>query len=255
MIFTGYFGGMDAIHPSRRLVSIARKPPEGIRIESYPALFPSVELLGDYQRGGVSPEAYEARYRAETLDPLNPADLKRDLDGAVLLCYENPEDFCHRKVLRRWLAEHGLLALEYRRGYGIAVVGSRGYDNYSEFSSILSSLLASFDEGQRIALVSGGANGADSLCERFAAEHEVEVRVHPADWKRLGRRAGYARNEAIWDDSDLGIAFWDGSSPGTAHSIDLAGRQHKPLVVYDYVRKHYTVHLNLLLVSGQAALF
>lgn len=36
-------------------------------------------------------------------------------DGAILLCYEDPGDFCHRRVLAEWIEKHtGIIVPEWK---------------------------------------------------------------------------------------------------------------------------------------------
>ena len=113
----------------------------------------------------------------------------------------------------------------------IAVVGSRDFDDYTLFESVMDDFLR--DKGQ-VLFVSGGANGADKLAEEYAKVHDIEIIIYKAEWKRYGRGAGFVRNKKIWDESDMGIAFWDGKSKGTQHSFKLAEKMGKALVIYNY---------------------
>ena len=118
----------------------------------------------------------------------------------------------------------------------IAVVGSRGFDDYALFKEVMDGYL---DKVGTAAFVSGGASGADTLAEQYAKENDIDVIVFKPEWKRYGKRAGYIRNEQIWEEADCGIAFWDGKSKGTQHSFKLAKKFDKELVVYDYVKKEF----------------
>ena len=69
-------------------------------------------------------------------------------------------------------------------------------------------------------IVSGGAIGIDSIAEEYAINHRLSTIIHHAQWKKYGKSAGYRRNKLIWKDSDIIIAFWDGESEGTKHTID-----------------------------------
>lgn len=113
----------------------------------------------------------------------------------------------------------------------LAVVGSRTFDDYNLLCVVLDELRTTHNIST---IVSGGANGADSLAEKYAADNNLEMKVFPAKWKELGKKAGYVRNIEIWDDSDMGVAFWDGKSRGTAHSFDISKRQNKKLYVFNY---------------------
>jgi hypothetical protein len=75
-------------------------------------------------------------------------------------------------------------------------------------------------------IIHGGAGGADSIAGEWAILAEIPVRVFPADWCRLGRRAGFVRNVEMLDEHpDLVVAFQRGGSPGTQHTIDEARRR------------------------------
>ena len=115
----------------------------------------------------------------------------------------------------------------------IAVVGSRGFNDYSLLEKTLTPYLP-------FILVSGGARGADSLAERFAGKNNLQKIIFLPDWDKYGRRAGFLRNIKIVDESDRVIAFWDGNSPGTKSSIDLARKKNKGLLVVRYKKEYAT---------------
>lgn len=104
----------------------------------------------------------------------------------------------------------------------IAVVGSRSFNDYSKVKSILDKFLK-----HGIKLVSGGAAGADTLAERYAKENDLEITVLKPEWNKYGKRAGFMRNEDIIDACDIVVAFWDGKSPGTKNSVDVAYSKQK----------------------------
>lgn len=113
----------------------------------------------------------------------------------------------------------------------LAVVGSRNFDEqfYDEIKYILSTLI----EREPVdTIVSGGAKGVDSMAERFADENRISKVIFPAQWGVYGTSAGMIRNKKIVDYCDKLVAFWDGKSPGTKNSIDLAKEQDKLLKVY-----------------------
>lgn len=108
----------------------------------------------------------------------------------------------------------------------IAVVGSRRFNDYELVKKVLKPYLP-------FVLISGGASGADSLAERFAEEYDLEIIIHYPEWEKYGRKAGYLRNTFIVRDCEFLIAFWDGHSKGTAMTIDLARKKHKPFRVVE----------------------
>ncbi len=115
----------------------------------------------------------------------------------------------------------------------IAVIGSRGFDDYQLLSSVL--------ENYHIdAIVSGGAKGADSLAARYAIENNIKLVEFLPDWS-IGLSAGFLRNQHIIDSSDMIIAFWDGVSGGTHDSIKKARKQKKNVVIVDITKKFNSI--------------
>ena len=90
-------------------VSIARSdfpwPMKGYRFEKYLPLLLSLSLLREWRAGKISKEAYTQRYYNETLSRLDPQKVYNDLDGKILLCHEPPGEFCHRRLVARWLED------------------------------------------------------------------------------------------------------------------------------------------------------
>lgn len=117
----------------------------------------------------------------------------------------------------------------------LAVVGSRGFDDYEYLAELLDTIHV-FSSVTLV--VSGGADGADSLAERWAKENNIETLIIKPDWEQYGKRAGYVRNIEIWDNSDEGIAFWDGQSKGTAHSFEIAKKQEKKIYICEYLKRN-----------------
>lgn len=111
------------------------------------------------------------------------------------------------------------------------VAGSRSFDDYELLSQTLDNLLSN---QPKVAIVSGGAKGADSLAERYAREHNLPLKVFPADWNRFGKSAGYKRNrqmhEFIAKFQNRGcVCFWGGKSKGIQHNFKLCDEFKNPL--------------------------
>ena len=109
----------------------------------------------------------------------------------------------------------------------VAVVGGREFNDYVLLAEEL-------QQHVPFILVSGGARGADSLAERFANKHGLEKLIFEADWNKYGKSAGYRRNVTIVEHADLVIAFWDGKSKGTKHTIDIAEKKGVPSSIVSY---------------------
>ena len=104
----------------------------------------------------------------------------------------------------------------------VAIVGSRTWTDAAAIHRVIDRLV---EEHAGLTIVSGAASGADRIAAAYARLKAVPVIEHPADWKRHGRTAGAIRNHAIVADADIVIAFWDGVSPGTRITLDLARRK------------------------------
>lgn len=101
----------------------------------------------------------------------------------------------------------------------VIIAGSRDFNNYEHLKEKCDYWL-NFHSIINPEIVSGTANGADKLGERYASERGYKVTKFPADWS-LGKKAGYERNFEMAKYSDVLIAFWDGRSKGTYHMINL----------------------------------
>lgn len=151
------------------------------------------------------------------------------LKGKVLGCFckNNPTDLCHGDIIVDYLNNLEIKPLIY------GIVGSRGFRDYTFMKETLKWFKFK-------AIVSGGANGADSLAERFAKENKIQIEVIKPEWDRLGKSAAFIRNEQIVRKSDEIIAFWDGISRGTKNTIDKAEQLGKPVHIFWSKREEST---------------
>ena len=117
----------------------------------------------------------------------------------------------------------------------VAVVGSRGFNDYARLCKKLDYVTAEFGKIEKI--ISGGAKGADSLAARYADEKNIDKEIFYPEWDKYGKSAGMIRNELIIKDADIVVAMWDGVSKGTKNSISLAVQQKKRLIVDMYNEK------------------
>ncbi|MBQ8806299.1 MAG: DUF2493 domain-containing protein [Bacteroidaceae bacterium] len=120
----------------------------------------------------------------------------------------------------------------------VIIAGSRTFDRYDIVRRTLNQKFT-----EPFIVVSGCANGADKLGERYAREYNLQVELHPADWSNLqavpchvkynsrgpyNALAGHNRNremlQSVLDNPDGGclVAFWDGQSAGTRNMINIA---------------------------------
>lgn len=105
----------------------------------------------------------------------------------------------------------------------VIIAGGRNFNDYILLSQKCDK---AFSLLNKVEIVSGTANGADKLGERYANEKGHPIKRFPANWDKYGKSAGYRRNEDMAKYADALIAFWDGESRGTKHMIDLAKIHH-----------------------------
>ena len=100
----------------------------------------------------------------------------------------------------------------------------------------LDKLLANVNNSD-IEIVSGKANGADRLGEEYANFKGIQLKQFPAEWDRFGKSAGYKRNVQMAEYANHCVVFWDGSSKGSKHMIDIAERLGVFTKVINYTKR------------------
>jgi hypothetical protein len=111
MIFTSNFKTAGHLPQA---VAISAGVPRGWAGRRYTVLAPSRRLVKI-----MDERVFTRLYRAEVLDKLDPMQVIRDLGGDdfIMLCWEPPGEFCHRRVVAAWLRKHtGVLVEEFMPG-------------------------------------------------------------------------------------------------------------------------------------------
>ncbi len=72
-------------------------------------------------------------------------------------------------------------------------------------------------------------DSADEYAEEWAKDNKIEIKHFPSTSGNYLKRNVEMVNEL--DGNDLVIAFWNGFSYGTAHTIALATMKHIPVIV------------------------
>jgi len=134
--------------------------------------------------------------------------------------------------------------------YKLIVAGGRDYRDYERMKVELSRLIREELMGYDVSIVSGMANGADSMGFHYAEQYAIRSYQFLADWDNVdvpgawvkkhanGRlynaRAGHQRNAEMARFSDGLIAFWDGRSRGTLNMIETMKGLGKLVRIVDY---------------------
>ena len=241
MIYTSYYSNYRNFPDNFEPVSVSLYPPKGFKGMIISELVPTDSILKDFKDKKIDEFDYIKRYYDEVLLKLNPHQIAKKLENKILLCFEKRGDFCHRHIIAEWLKNNGYNIKELdnnNKSIRIAVIGSRDFNNYRTAFKLLDRLSNKYNKN--IKIVSGGANGADKIAEKYAQYRGLDIDIFPADWKKYGKSAGFKRNIEIWDNADIGIAFWKNWSKGTMHSFQISFEQNKELYIWNDDLKSFT---------------
>ena len=123
--------------------------------------------------------------------------------------------------------------------YQVIIAGSRFFADYDKLAFLCDNFLRKNVMSRKITILSGGAQGSDTLGEQYAQAKGYGLKRFPADWEQYGKAAGPIRNAQMAKVADALIAFWDGNSRGTQNMIDLARLKPLPfrVVRFDLEKK------------------
>lgn len=128
MICTSYFANIKNLPENFIPISICAKPPVNYKGLEYKLLAPSYDILMTYKQDG-NIENYIKKYKnilskynqetiLKNITQLLPRNLKEKLKednssvissknvNIVLICFEKPNDFCHRHLIADWFNEY-----------------------------------------------------------------------------------------------------------------------------------------------------
>lgn len=116
----------------------------------------------------------------------------------------------------------------------LIIAGGRDFNDYDKLVREALKLIRNELVNHDVEIISGGANGADNLGERFANQYGFPLHVCKADWNTHGKRAGILRNMKMGDVAHGLLAFYDGESRGTGHMINYMAHLKKDYRVIEY---------------------
>ena len=123
----------------------------------------------------------------------------------------------------------------YNRMLSLIITGTRTFNDYRFFRDKCNHLLKNylkFDTGKyrynpQIEIISGCAEGTDSMAIDYAIYNFIKYKEFKPDWTKYDKRAGILRNiemrdYAIRNGKGALLAFFDGKAKGTSHMIEIS---------------------------------
>jgi len=80
-------------------------------------------------------------------------------------------------------------------------------------------------------IISGGANGIDTLAEEYADVNHLSKYILRPQYNLYGRAAPLRRNEQMVDIADAVLVIWDGRSKGTQYTLKYTQKKNKPVTL------------------------
>lgn len=81
-------------------------------------------------------------------------------------------------------------------------------------------------------IVSGGAKGIDRQAAEFAILNDIPLKEFLPEYSKYGRAAPLKRNAEIAEYAHMALAFWNGTSKGTLHTISLFKSLGKTVLIF-----------------------
>lgn len=118
MIYTTYFAKLKTLPESIIPVAICGKAPDWFHGLQYKILAPRWDFFSEWKKSRDN-HYYVEHFQQDVLDRLDVGYVLNDLkqlagsDEIALVCYEKPEDFCHRHIVANWFRENGIQIKEF----------------------------------------------------------------------------------------------------------------------------------------------
>lgn len=114
MYYTSYFAKIKKLPPDVVPIAICGKSPEGYKGLEYKKLAPSWSIYSEWKYQHHDNGIYTDRFYKEILDKLDQLVVEQELLSKTggrpfcLICYEKPNDFCHRHLVSQWMRDAGI---------------------------------------------------------------------------------------------------------------------------------------------------
>ena len=120
MIYTSYFDNLKNLPKNIIPISICGQAPDWYIGRQYKKLAPKYKFFMEWKENKDN-NYYIKCFNEQVLDKLDPEKVAYELlittSGAkpdvCLLCYEKPNEFCHRHLVAKWLDDNGFKCEEW----------------------------------------------------------------------------------------------------------------------------------------------
>ena len=124
-MYTGYFAKLKYYQEQGLTpISICGKAPEWYNGLQYKKLAPKWSFFNEWKSGSHKGDNnyYIEHFNEEVLDNLNSSEIEKELkrlakrrtsEKIILICYEKPDDFCHRHLVSDWFNKNGIFCEEF----------------------------------------------------------------------------------------------------------------------------------------------
>ena len=123
MIYTSYYAKIKDLPDNIIPISIAGKAPKGFKGLQYKKLAPKYNFFMEWKKNHDN-DYYIKCFNEQVLDKLIVSNVVKELGylctgyltenvDIALICYEKPDDFCHRHLVADWLIKNGYECEEY----------------------------------------------------------------------------------------------------------------------------------------------
>ncbi len=107
------------------------------------------------------------------------------------------------------------------KDFKVIISGPKEFKDYeflkTECDRVLSRKLV--DSEVKVTIMSGCSSGVENLGERYAKERGLAVQTFPADWNKLGKKAGILRHKRMAKESNACILFFMSAGGETMNRI------------------------------------
>jgi hypothetical protein len=116
MIYTSYFAKISKV---KNPIAICGKSPDWYKGQEFKKLAPKYSFCKDYKDLKITPQEFIRLYYEQILNLLNAEKVKEELfslyegeEDITLMCFEKPDQFCHRQIVANWFSSNGIQARE-----------------------------------------------------------------------------------------------------------------------------------------------